>query len=78
MFTFLLFRLFCLGIGSLCHQNHGDKVVGVVGFISHGDNLSAIMEQQDVLCLIKVFWSFCWLLCIERLRNTLVVSYWEV
>lgn len=32
VFTFLLFSLFCLGVGAHCHQNHGDKVVGVAGF----------------------------------------------
>ena len=32
VFTFLLFCLFCLGISTLCHQNHGDKVVGLVAF----------------------------------------------
>lgn len=32
LFTFSLFSLFCLGIGVLCHQNHGAKVAGVVAF----------------------------------------------
>lgn len=32
VFTFLLFSLFCLGVGTLCHQNHGSKVVGVAAF----------------------------------------------